>query len=83
MRDENSGPEADVSEQRRAADDAPAEPLEVLVTEIGERPEADVLEQAEVVEERQVMGHADRAPDAPEADWLEQQVAEADEDERR
>ncbi|HLX87037.1 MAG TPA: hypothetical protein VKR22_01045 [Acidimicrobiales bacterium] len=51
--------------------------------EIGDRPEADVLEQSEVVEEQQSVQRSPRPPDADEADWLEQSVAENLDDDRR
>ena len=48
-----------------------------------QRPEADVLEQAAVVEVDQIIERGARNDDVAEADWLEQSIEEPLDDERR
>jgi len=45
--------------------------------------EADLLEQAQVVEEEQRRVRSEHRDDVPEADWLEQSVEEEIDDEER
>jgi hypothetical protein len=45
--------------------------------------EADLLDQIRVVDEEQVVEHARQPPDANEADWFEQRIAEPIDDELR
>jgi len=77
--------EADVSEQKEPAMGVSVEdPFEVL-TDLGERPEADVLEQAIPVEEDQVLSPAGSRVEASDADWIEQSIEvplDEDEEER-
>ena len=59
------------------------EEVVVGVPETGERPAADVQEQAQLVETYQVVKREGRHDEVNEADWLEQSVEESlDEDER-
>lgn len=74
--------DADAAEQEATADGSVTSPGRRAVT--GEDPEADVLEQEEVVAERRVFVERPRPDDVPEADWLEQSVIEVeDEDDVR
>ena len=77
-------PEADVSEQRESVTDISVEhPFEAL-EDLGERPEADTLEQAVPVDEEQVLNPAPSPAEASEADWIEQSiVVPLNEDEER
>lgn len=75
-------PEADAIEQSEDTDSSVA-PSE-LPNEIGEKPEADALDQSRAVSEARVRVVPPERDDVPEADWLEQSVAEPfDEDEPR
>lgn len=49
---------------------------------IPDGPEADLAEQARVVEERQSFEPTERRHDVPEADWYEQSIAEEVDDDR-
>jgi hypothetical protein len=74
-------PGGDPAEQDTAVDEeAPElEPVE----SVGERPEADVLEQAAVVRTEQQLHRLPRRDDVPEADAWEQSIeAPIDDDER-
>lgn len=74
-------PNADAEEQDRTVDeDAPlVEPL----TGVGDRPEADVLEQSMVVRAEQNVRSPARRDDVPEADAWEQSIeAPLDDDDR-
>jgi len=77
-------PEADVSEQEEPATSASVEgPFEVP-EDLGERPEADVLEQALPVEEDQILSLAGSRVEASDADWIEQSIeVPLDEDEEK
>lgn len=82
-REKREVPEADAAEQELGVDGSAA-PLGRHETLPEEEPEADVLEQEEVFDERRVLLERQRADDVPEADWLEQSVVEVeDEDEVR
>ncbi len=82
-REDRAVPEADAAEQELGVDGSPAR-LELPGALPDEEPEADVLEQEEVADERRVFLKRQRADDVPEADWLEQSVVEVeDEDEVR
>jgi hypothetical protein len=73
-------PENDAQEQPESPDGTSAD----LPEDLGEKPEADVLEQALPVQRERVRKIAPARDDVPEADWLEQSVAEPlDEDEPR
>lgn len=50
---------------------------------IPDGPDADLVEQSQVVEERQSFEPTGRRDDVPEADWLEQSVTEPIDDEER
>jgi hypothetical protein len=66
--------EADVSDQERPATSAsPDDALEVP-DEFGERPEADVVEQAMVVEEDQIQAPTGSREEASDADWIDQSI---------
>jgi hypothetical protein len=73
-------PGADAAEQDPVVEeDAPErEPVE----SVGERPEADVLEQAAVVRTEQDIRMPNRRHDVPEADAWEQSIEEPLEDDR-
>ena len=73
--------EVDEDEQRPA--DGTSDEGDAPPADMGERPEADVLEQAELVEEQQSVQRSPRPPDVSEADWLEQSVTESLDDDRR
>lgn len=80
-------PDADAQEQGQPVDGWSEEDEVVGATADGGpldvRPEADALEQAQVVAEEQVRTSTSRPDDVAEADWLEQSIAEPlDEDER-
>jgi hypothetical protein len=73
-------PERDAREQSENPDVAPVD----LPEGVGEKPEADALEQAHPVERDRVRVIPPGRDDVPEADWLEQSVVEPlDEDEPR
>ena len=72
-------PEADALKQKRdlaAGGDGRIDP-------IGDRPEADVLEQSRPVAGERVVRPPDERGEVPEADWMEQQVTEPFDDEVR
>jgi hypothetical protein len=72
-------PEND-SEERPVAGEASVD----IPEDLGEKPEADALEQALPVQGERVRKVAPVRDDVPEADWLEQSVAEPlDDDEPR
>ena len=73
-------PEADAEEQDEVVDEDGPE-LE-RVESIGDRPEADVLEQAVVVHTEQDVRTPTRRDDVPEADAWEQAIEEPLEDDR-
>lgn len=73
-------PEADAEEQDEVVDEDGPE-LE-RVESIGDRPEADVLEQAVVVHTEQDVRTPTRRDDVPEADAWEQSIEEPLEDDR-
>ncbi len=74
------------NEAVRGSDEAETEPAGIDLPEDGREPagsEADLLEQARVVREEQVLEPGERPDDVPEADWYEQRVTEdLDEEER-
>jgi hypothetical protein len=73
-------PENDAQEQPESPDG----PSVDLPGDLGEKPKADVLEQALPVQRERVRKIAPAHDDVPEADWLEQSVVEPlDEDEPR
>lgn len=79
-------PDADAQEQGQPAEGwASAEPgpAEGAGPPGVERSEADAAEQAQVVADEQVRTGAPRRDDVPEADWLEQTIAEPIDDEER
>jgi len=72
-------PEADAIEQDLAVEQRSDE----LPDSVGDRPEADVIEQARpVTEERSVRSPSERG-EVPEADWFEQSIVEPLDDEVR
>ncbi len=76
--------DADLQEQREDADGAPegdGGPGTVLAGGLGDRPEADVLDQAAEVAGTHPRRPGERADDVPEADWLEQAIAEPPDEE--
>jgi hypothetical protein len=73
--------EADASEQQIPVDERPPQLDEV--PEVGDRPEADVLEQAAVVSTEQAARPPTIPADVPQADALEQSIDEPIDDELR
>ena len=82
MVDDRDKSEADVAEQEEPATSVSVDdPFEVL-KDLGERPEADVLEQAIPVDEDQILSPAGSRVEATDADWMEQSIeVPIDEDE--
>jgi hypothetical protein len=79
--DDNTAPRADEAEQDAPVSGEP--PTKEQVDLVGDRPEADVLEQAAIVRTEQAARHPRVADDVPEADAWEQAIeAPLDEDER-
>lgn len=75
-------PEADAIEQSEDPDGATEGSQ--LPRDVGEKPEADALEQSQSVEDGRMRVVPPARDEVPEADWLEQSVAEPfDEDEPR
>ncbi len=78
-------PEADVAEQEKSAASASADGFAEVPDDLGEQPEADVLEQALPVEEDQILSPAGSRAEASDADWIEQSIEvplDEDEEER-
>lgn len=75
-------PEPDELEQREPAGNEGTEVLEAP-PDLSGRPEADVVEQAQLVEEDQYLLRTKHRDDVSEADWLEQSIGEPAEEERR
>jgi len=82
MVDDSEKSEADASEQQEPATSVSVEdPFEVL-EDLGEKPEADVLEQAIPVDEDQILRPGGSRIEASDADWMEQSIeVPLDEDE--
>jgi hypothetical protein len=74
-------PEADAAEQREEVETSA--PVAGAPQVPADADEADVQEQAQVVEVDQRLEPAPRSAETPEADWLEQSVAEPLDDDRR
>jgi hypothetical protein len=73
MSDSDAVPEPGAAEEM-------ADRVELAVPEDSveaEASEADLLDQARVVEEEQRVARSERRDDVPEADWLEQSVVES------
>jgi hypothetical protein len=73
-------PQADALEQHEEPEREPDRPE--WPDHLGDRPEADTLEQSMTVEEEQVLEPGQRRDDVPEADWLEQSIGEPVDEER-
>jgi hypothetical protein len=74
-------PDADAEEQDMAVDEEA--PTVERVDSVGDRPEADVLEQAMVVRAEQNLRSPTRRDDVPEADAWEQAIEEPLDDDDR
>lgn len=74
-------PEADALEQREDVDGATGDGPDAPDV-ADDRPEADTIEQSQVVEEDQILDRVERRDDVPEADWLDQSIAEPFDEER-
>jgi hypothetical protein len=80
MAEHDIAPDADVAEQQAAVDGD--EPAEEHIASVGDRPEADVLEQSRSVHTEQAARHPDLGAEIPEADAWEQAMEVPLDDER-
>jgi hypothetical protein len=72
-------PEADAIERERAVE----ERSDDLPGSVGDRPEADAIEQARLVAEERAVRSSSERGEVPEADWIEQSIVEPLDDEVR
>ena len=79
----DDAPEADTAEQRELADGLPDQSAGDAVHPSDQASEADLAEQAVPVETVQVVVPGSAHDEVDEADWLDQNVVELDDDERR
>jgi hypothetical protein len=82
----DDAPEADVAEQRETPDGVPddaTEPTRLGIRPSTEASEADLHEQAQLVDEVQAVVAVPAPPDVDPADWADQHVVELDPDDER
>jgi hypothetical protein len=72
-------PEADAVEQEVKVEEG----WDHLPASVGDRPEADAIEQARPVAEERTLRSSSERGEVPEADWIEQSIVEPLDDEVR